>query len=76
MLISFFGTDQDKENVKDFIDPASKVARPLDLEGTDGEENQGEVTASTAAASTSMVGAYTPFSEDFTSECMRSRPGY
>ena len=61
MLVSFFGTEQDKENVWDFIDPVSRVACPLDLESTDGDEDQGEVTASTATASTSKVGAvYTP----------------
>ena len=76
MLVSFFGTEQDKENVWDFIDPVSRVARPLDLESTDGEEDQGEVTASTATASTSKVGAgfhaHTLFRKDLTSRRMRA----
>ena len=56
LLTSFFGTAEDKEDVWDFIDPKSRVARPLDLESTDGEEDQGEVSQETAVASTSKVG--------------------
>ena len=59
MLMSFFGTEADKDDVWSYIDPKSKVARPLDLESTDGEEEEDdkvdEATASTSTAETPKV---------------------
>ena len=39
-MTTFFGAASDKEDVWDFVDPVSRVARPLDLESTDDEEEE------------------------------------
>ena len=41
LMTSYFGAESDKDNVWDFIDPASRVARPLDLEST-ASKDEGE----------------------------------
>ena len=38
VITTFYGNQQDSEKVWDYIDPKSKVARPLELEDTETEE--------------------------------------
>ena len=54
LMMMYFGSASDKDEVWGFIDPKSRVARPLDLESTDkesGEEEEGETEGATASTS-------------------------
>ena len=55
VMTTFFGSESDKDNVWDFIDPASRVAHPLDIESTDDEEEEasGDTSADQAAQASS-----------------------
>ena len=56
LLVTYFGAESDKDEVWGFIDPKSRVARPLDLESTDGEsEEEGDQEPDGAKASTSTA---------------------
>ena len=55
VVTTFFGTQQDAEHVWEYIDPKSKVARPLELEDTETEDDEEEESqpSSSSKASTS-----------------------
>ena len=56
LLVTNFGAESNKDDVWGFIDPKSRVARPLDLESTDGEsEEEGDQEPDGAKASTSTA---------------------
>ena len=62
-MTTFFGAASDKEDVWDFIDPVSRVARPLDLESTDDDEEEDadtEATASTSSSTQAQAAARPP----------------
>ena len=56
VMTTFYGAESDRDEVWNFIDPASRVARPLDIESTDNEtEEEEEPTGTEAVASTSQA---------------------
>ena len=56
VMTTFYGAESDRDEVWNFIDPASRVARPLDIESTDNEtEEEEEATGTEAVASTSQA---------------------
>ena len=55
-MTTFYGAESDRDEVWNFIDPASRVARPLDIESTDNEtEEEEEAAGDGAVASTSQA---------------------
>ena len=60
VMTTFFGAASDKEDVWDFIDPASRVARPLDLESTDEEEEEADTEATASSSSSAQATARPP----------------